>query len=63
LPAPEDDVLRRSGLTLADLYAADEWESPPQMAAALNFSASPRCRPAPRHRVHTFEVERSRACL
>jgi hypothetical protein len=62
LPAPEDDVLRQSGLTLARIYAADEWESPPQMAAALDFSATRR-RPAPRHRVHTFEVERSRACL
>ena len=25
LPAPEDDVLRRSGLRLAEIYAADEW--------------------------------------
>jgi len=63
LPAPEDYVLRQSGLTLAEIYAADEWESPPQMAAALDFSTTPRSRPAPRHRVHTFEVERSRACL
>jgi hypothetical protein len=62
LPAPEDYVLRRSGLTLAGIYAAEEWESPPQMAAALDFSAT-RPHPAPRHRVHTFEVERSRACL
>jgi hypothetical protein len=63
LPAPEDYVLRQSGLTLAEFYAADEWESPPQMAAALDFGTTPRPRPAPRHRVHTFEVERSRACL
>ncbi|MCA3234818.1 MAG: hypothetical protein INH06_21315, partial [Cupriavidus sp.] len=57
LPAPEDYVLRQSGLTLAEIYAADEWESPPQMAAALDFSATPRHRPAPRHRVYNFEVE------
>jgi len=63
LPAPEDDILRRSGLTLAEIYAADEWESPPQMAAALDFSATPRRRLAPRHRVHTFEVDGTRACL
>jgi hypothetical protein len=63
LPAPEDYVLRQSGLTLAEIYAAEEWESPPQMAAALDFSATPRRRPAPRHRVHTFEVDRTRACL
>ena len=37
LPAPEDDVLRRSGLTLAEIYAADEWETPPQMAAAQQW--------------------------
>jgi hypothetical protein len=48
LPAPEDDVLRQSGLTLAEIHAADEWESPPQMAAALDFSAPPSPpRPAP----------------
>ena len=62
LPAPEDYVLRRSGLTLAGIYAADEWETPPQMAAALDFSA-PRRRPAPRHRVPIFEVDGTRACL
>jgi hypothetical protein len=63
LPAPEDYVLRQSGLTLAEIYAADEWESPPQMAAAFDFSTTPRRRPAPRRRVHTFEVEGTRACL
>ena len=63
LPAPEDDVLRQSGLTLAGIYAADDWESPPQMAAALDFSTTPRRRPAPRHRVPIFEVDRTRACL
>jgi hypothetical protein len=48
LPAPEDDVLRQSGVTLAGIYAAEEWESPPQMAAALDFSAPPfPPRPAP----------------
>ena len=62
LPAPEDDVLRRSGLTLAEIYATDEWETPPQIPAALEFGSAPR-RPTPRPRVHTFEVERSRACL
>ena len=62
LPAPEDYVLRQSGLTLAEIYAADEWESPPQMAAALDFGTTRR-RPAPRHRVHNFEVEGTRACL
>jgi len=56
-------VLRRSGLTLAGVCAAEEWETPPQMAAALDFGTTPRSRPAPRHRVHTFEVERSWACL
>jgi len=55
--------LRQSGVTLAEIYAADEWESPPQMAAALDFGTTPGSRPAPRHCVHTFEVERSRACL
>jgi hypothetical protein len=63
LPAPEDYVLRQSGLTLAGICAAEEWESPPQMAAALEFGTVVRRHPAPRHRVHTFEVERSRACL
>jgi hypothetical protein len=63
LPAHEEDLLRQSGVTLAGIYAAEEWESPPQMAAALGFGTAPRRHPAPRHRVHTFEVERSRACL
>ncbi len=63
LPAPEDDVPRQSGLTLAEIYAADEWETPPQMAAALEFGTVARRHPAPRHRVHTFEVEGIRACL
>jgi hypothetical protein len=62
LPAPEDYVLRQSGLTLAEIYATDEWETPPQIPAALEFGSAPR-RPTPRPRVHTFEVERSRACL
>jgi hypothetical protein len=63
LPAPEDYVLRQSGVTLAGIYAADEWESPPQMAAALDFGTAPRRRPARRHRVPIFEVDRTRACL
>jgi hypothetical protein len=62
LPAHEEDLLRQSCVTLAGIYAAEEWESPPQMAAALDFSAT-RSRPAPRHRVHTFEVDGTRACL
>ena len=56
-------MLRQSGLTLAEIYAADEWESPPQMAAALDFGTTALSRPAPRHRVHTFEVDGTRACL
>jgi hypothetical protein len=63
LPAPEDYVLRQSRLTLAEIDAAEEWESPPQMAAALEFGTVARRHPAPRHRVHTFEVDGTRACL
>jgi hypothetical protein len=26
MPKPEDYILKRSGLTLAEIYAADEWD-------------------------------------
>jgi hypothetical protein len=47
LPAPEDDVLRQSGVTLAGIYVAEEWETPLQMTAALDVSTPPQPRPAP----------------
>ena len=45
LPNPEDHVLARSGTTLADIYAAGEWEAVPPLGEAP--AHVPAARPAP----------------
>lgn len=41
LPAPEDYILARSAVTLADIYAANEWESAPSMHAPVLGDVGP----------------------
>lgn len=41
LPAPEDYILARSAVTLADIYAANEWESAPSMHAPVMGDVGP----------------------
>ncbi|MEP1519798.1 hypothetical protein [Ascidiaceihabitans sp.] len=41
LPAPEDYVLQRSGVTLEDIFAANEWEQRPKLPAPTRGEAGP----------------------
>ncbi|MEP3786037.1 MAG: Mbeg1-like protein [Paracoccaceae bacterium] len=41
LPAPEDYVLQRSGVTLEDIFTANEWEQRPKLPAPTHGEAGP----------------------